>query len=312
MSVEISIVTPMYNEEGCVANFYERVSEALKEQSYEIVIVNDGSTDQTGDLLREISSKDFKVRYIELSRNRGQSYAVYCGFQHSIGKYVVMMDGDLQNRPEDIMILVDKIREGYDLVSGKRGNRKDAETRKLPSRIANWLLRKATGCEVRDMGGFKCLRGDIARSLRIRSGYHRLLPALVHTMGGATHEITVGHDERLTGVSKYGTLSRAIDVIFDILMLWFQNTSKSRPLYFFGKLGAICFALSFLIFGWLLYERQFHGVAMGARPLFMIDVILFLTSVGLVGLAFVTEQISDIQMGVDDRKPYIVKFDSRR
>lgn len=312
MSTEISVVAPMFNEQDCVQAFYERVTQALTGESYEIVVVNDGSGDQTGSLLGEIAKKDEKVRYIELSRNRGQSCAVYCGFQHAVGKYVVMMDGDLQNRPEDIMCLIEKIREGYDLVSGRRGDRKDGESRKIQSRIANWLLRKATGCDVHDMGGFKCLRGDIARGLRIRSGYHRLLPALIHTMGGATCEINVGHDQRFAGVSKYRAFSRAIDVIFDILMLWFQNASKSRPLYFFGKIGALFFVVSAVIFFWLVFERQFHGVALGSRPLFMIDIILFLTSLGSVGLAFVTEQIADIQMGVDDRKPYIVRFDSKR
>lgn len=309
-SIEISVVTPMFNEEDCVLEFYNRVTESLKDQSYELIIVDDGSTDKTKEILLDLSKKDNRLRYLSLARNRGQSYAVYCGFQHTKGEHVIMMDGDLQNLPEDIMVLVEKSREGYSLVSGFRSNRKDADSRKLPSKLANLLIRKATGCEVRDMGGFKCLKGNLAREIRIRNGYHRLLPALVHTMGGSTVEVGVRHDARHAGVSKYGTLSRAIDVFFDILMLWFQNTSKNRPLYLFGKISVLFLSLSAFIFLWLIFERQFHGIDMGTRPLFMIDIIFFLTGLGTMATALITEQISDIQNGIDDRKPYIVGYDS--
>lgn len=309
--IEISIVTPMYNEEESVHEFITRIQKAMQGQSYELIVVNDGSRDNTGEILKEYAKTDSNIRYLSLARNRGQSAAVYCGFQHSRGKYVVMMDGDLQNLPEDIMSLVIKIRQGHDLVSGRREDRKESFiVRKLPSQAANWLIRKVTGCTVKDMGGFKCLQGDIARSINIKSGYHRLLPALVHSMGGECVEVNVRHDKRFAGVSKYGTLSRAIDVFFDILLLWLSNASKSRPLYFFGKISVGFLFSSFLIFVLLIIERQFFGKDMGTRPLFIIDIMIFLTGLGVMATGFIIELLSDMAWSQDGRRPYVVRYDS--
>src|SRR5690606_21541125 len=167
-------------EELCVREFFHRLYDALAAmgETFEIIIVDDGSTDHTPRLLQELRGVFPELRPLRLSRNCGQWAAVYAGLQLSRGEYVVVMDGDLQNLPEEIPLLISCIRKGYDLVSGMRVRRTESFLRRrLPSRIANWLLRATTGCAVRDMGGFKCLRGSIARSLRLRAGQHRLLPA---------------------------------------------------------------------------------------------------------------------------------------
>lgn len=310
-SVEVSVVAPMYNEEKCVHEFVSRVITSLAEVSFEIILVDDGSTDKTARMLDGLSKGDKRIRYISLSRNRGQSMAVYCGFQHSSGKYVVMMDGDLQNRPEDILTLVEKAKEGFDLVSGLRSGRKESLLiRRIPSMVANWLIRSATGCQVKDMGGFKCLKGDVARNIHFRNGYHRLLPALTHTMGGSTTEIPVEHAERAGGVSKYGTVSRMIDVVFDIIMLWFLNASKSRPLYLFGKLSIIQLFFSGIIFIWLLVSKFVYGEDIGGRPLFFLDLVLFGTGLLTMCMGILSELIVEIHGGFRDSKPYIVKYDS--
>lgn len=243
-TVDISVVIPVYNEEQAVGILIERICKALQHSTFEIIIVNDGSTDSTGQILQEISSEDGRVRYLAFACNMGQSDALYCGFQHSRGRYVVMMDGDLQNPPEDIIALVEKTQQGYDLVSGERNKRQDSFLiRKLPSIFANWFISKAMGCKFRDMGGMNCLRGDIARKIVIKKGYHRLIPAIVHCMGGRTAEMPVSHAPRTTGASKYGFFGRSLEVMIDVFVLWI--TYRVRPIYFFGKCSLLFFALGF-------------------------------------------------------------------
>ena len=191
-AIDVSVVAPMHNEEGNVAAFVERIDQALAPTSrrYEIIVVSDGSTDRTESLLREHAKKVPSLRAVMLSRNVGQSAALDAGIQQSRGRAVVVMDGDLQNLPEDVPRLLEELDKGFDLVSGTRIGRSESYMLKLlPSRIANWMLRKVTGCPVRDMGGFKAIRGELARSLRISRGQHRLLPAQVWLRGGSISEI---------------------------------------------------------------------------------------------------------------------------
>ncbi|WP_372367483.1 glycosyltransferase family 2 protein [Candidatus Uabimicrobium sp. HlEnr_7] len=253
--VEVSVVIPVYNEEGSLQELIERLCKALQEIHFEIIIVNDGSMDNTQVILQEISAKNPKVHYLFSAQNMGQSQALYYGFQCTQGKYVVMMDGDLQNPPEDISALLSKAVEGYDLVSGERNKRKDSFIlRKLPSMFANWLISRMMGCKFKDMGGINCLNGTIARRLFLKQGHHRLIPAIVHCLGGRTTEIPVSHAPRTTGVSKYGFWARSQEVILDIIMLWL--TYKVKPLYFFGKVslmflvGSIILFLGKWLFGW--------------------------------------------------------------
>jgi glycosyltransferase involved in cell wall biosynthesis len=307
--IAISVVTPMHNEELCVEEFLRRTDAALRAigRPHEIVIVSDGSTDRTEDLLRAATSQYPSLRAIFLARNVGQCSALYAGIQHSRGRVVVVADGDLQHRPEDIHLLIARMDEGHTLVSGSRRDRSHERlSKRLPSRIANKLLRSVTGCEIRDMGGFKAIDGDMARSLRLRPGHHRLLPALVHMRGGSTAEVCVEAQERFAGQSHYG-ISRSFDVLFDIVMLGFQSSFKARPLYLFGRIGVALLLVDCVVMPWLLYEKFALGVDMGTRPPFLVAIMLFLAALFFLAMGFVLELLSDANNAIGGTKPYVVR-----
>lgn len=309
--MKLSITIPIYNEEESIESLLERVSNAGINCDFELLLINDGSQDKSDEVIKRNLEKYPFLRYLSLARNMGQSTALSCGFHNSLGEYVVMMDGDLQNLPEDIPLLLEEIEKGYDLVSGRRTNRQEVNpSRKLPSKIANFLIRRVTHCEVKDMGGMNIVRGDIAREIDVKNGYHRIIPALVHLRGGKVHEIPIRHDKRHAGVSKYTTLSRSIEVMFDILLLWFRTASKARPIYTFGKASIFFLVSSLFIFLVLLYQRQFMDMDMGSRPLFIIDVIMFVTSLGLFSVGLIIELLNDLSPP-SDKVPYIVSFDSK-
>ncbi|MEY4821988.1 MAG: hypothetical protein RLY72_1640 [Planctomycetota bacterium] len=307
--IEISVVAPVYNEELCIEEFMRRTDAALRATglSHEIVIVSDGSTDATDRLLREGAARYPSLRAVLLARNIGQCGALYAGIQHACGRVIVVTDGDLQHKPEDIIVLYTKLQEGFTLVSGNRAGRKESLlTKRIPSRIANWLLRQVTGCEIRDMGGFKALDGDMARSLRLRPGHHRLLPALVHMRGGSTAELWIECQERFAGKSHYG-LSRSFDVIFDVLMLGFQASFKSRPLYLFGRIGVMLLLVDGIVMPWLLWEKFAHGVDMGTRPPFLVAIMFFLAALFFLAMGFVLELLTDANNAIGASKPYVVR-----
>ena len=307
--VEISVVAPMYNEEGCVEEFLRRTDAALRATglTHEIVVVSDGSTDGTERKLREGAALYPSLHAVFLARNVGQCSALYAGIQSTRGRVVVVTDGDLQHRPEDIIVLYTKLREGYTLVSGNRKGRKEALiSKRIPSRIANWLLRRVSGCDVKDMGGFKALDGAVARALRLRPGHHRLLPALVHMRGGSTAQLWIEHQERFAGKSHYG-IGRTFDVIFDILMLGFQSSFKARPLYLFGRIGVMLLLVDCVVMPWLLWEKFAHGVDMGTRPPFLVAIMFFLSALFFLAMGFVLELLTDANNAIGGVKPYVVR-----
>ncbi len=312
--IHISVVAPVYNEELCVEEFLRRTDAALSAlgRPYEIVVVSDGSTDRTEARLREGAMRYPALKAILLARNVGQCSALYAGIQATTGRMVVVTDGDLQHRPEDIHLLIDRLEQGYQLVSGARTNRSDSKVLKLiPSKIANWLLRRVTGCEIRDMGGFKALDGPMARSLRLRPGHHRLLPALVHMRGGATSELEIECQPRFAGKSHYG-IGRTFDVIFDILMLGFQSSFKARPLYLFGRIGVMLLLVDCIVMPWLLWEKfrdvfgMGESVPMGTRPPFLIAIMFFLAALFFLAMGFVLELLSDANNAIGGVRPYVV------
>ena len=309
---EISIVTPMHNESLSASEFVKQTHSVLitMRTSFEIVIVNDGSTDNTEDILESLVDRYPELRIISLSRNCGQWAAIYAGIQQSIGKYVVIMDGDLQHDPADIPALISKIKEGYTLVSGARHQRKNANEsfllRRLPSKIANYLLRLSTHCPARDMGGYKCIGGDMARQLHLRAGQHRLLPALVWMRGGSVAEIPVSSNPRFAGESHYG-FSRSFDVLFDIVLFGFQNSFKSRPIYLFGRVSLLIFFLSFLLFFWVLYDKFCLGHSMTDRPPFFMSLIGLVISFGFLSLGFILEMIVVTNNESSHSKPYYIR-----
>lgn len=308
-NIELSIVVPMHNEQECLIEYFKRTTITLDKLkiAYEIVIVNDGSTDKTEDIIREISSKDQNLVGINLARNRGQCTAIYAGIQQCKGNYIVIMDGDLQHKPEEIPLLYNKIKKGYDFVSGDRKNRSESFLlKRIPSKIANSLIRYITKCPVKDMGGFSCMNGDIARSLTLKAGQHRLLPAIVYMMGGSVSEVPVSAPKRFAGQSHYG-IGRSIDVFFDIVMLWFQNSFKQRPLYLFGRVSLTLFIFASALFGWVLYGKLILLEPMGSRPPFLISIFLYLCSFGFITVAFISENLSNIYDLAGEKRNYVIR-----
>ncbi len=305
---EISIVVPMHNEEACADELYRRVRRTMETfgRSWELILVDDGSIDATRERIQDICAGDSRVAGVMLARNRGQCTAIYAGVQHSRGACVAVMDADLQHRPEDVPRLVEEMDRGFDLVSGRRENRRDSLLlRRIPSLAANWLLRRFSRCPARDMGGFCCLKGDIARQLPLRAGQHRLLPALVYLRGGSVSEVGFEAQPRFAGKSHYG-VSRSLDVIFDILMLFFQASFKERPVYLFGRLSLVLFLIASAVMAWLLVDKFVFGEDMGTRPPFLGAVMLYLFSLTFMSTGFVLELIASHQDAAGAR-PYVVR-----
>jgi glycosyltransferase involved in cell wall biosynthesis len=307
--IDISVVVPVHNEELCVEEFVRRAEAALQAlgRPYEIVVVSDGSTDRTDALLRQLCASHAELRAVLLSRNTGQCNAMYAGIQETTGECVVVMDGDLQHAPEEIHLLVRALDGGHALVSGTRTERGESLLlRRVPSAAANWMLRRVTGCPVRDMGGFKAMRGDIARALRLRAGHHRLLPALVWMRGGSVAEVAVSSPPRFAGQSHYG-LSRSLDVLFDVVMLWFQSSFKSRPIYLFGRLGLVLLLVDVLLSAWLLYDKLVLKEPLTSRPMFFVVIMLFLAALFTLATGFMLELLSDTLNTVGRVRPYVVR-----
>ncbi len=245
----ISVVVPLYNEEGNIALLYQSIKEVLErlKKSYEIIFVDDGSTDRTREILRKLSRNDKSLRVIFFRKNFGQSAAMAAGFKMSQGKIVITMDGDLQNDPNDIPLLLEKMQEGYDVVSGWRKNRKDKLLlRKIPSRIANRLICSVTKVQLHDTGcALKAFRREVVDKIRLYGELHRFIPSLAKVEGARIAEIVVNHHPRHSGKSKYN-LSRTFRVLMDLFSLNLFLKYLRNPLRFFGKIGAWFLLAGFL------------------------------------------------------------------
>jgi glycosyltransferase involved in cell wall biosynthesis len=247
--IDLSLIIPIFNEEENVLLLHERIKSVLEEQSfsYEVIYVDDGSTDNTIMLLQSIVAHDALVKVVQLRRNFGQTAAISAGVDHSCGEVLIFMDGDLQNDPVDIPRLLAKLNEGYDVVSGWRKNRQDAQlSRKLPSWLANRLIAKVTGVGLHDSGcTLKAFRWDVFQHIRLYGEMHRFLPAYAAIAGAKIAEIEVAHHPRQFGVSKYG-ISRTIRVLLDLLTLKMMGTYRTRPLHAFGIPGLLLLSLGMI------------------------------------------------------------------
>lgn len=236
----LSIVIPIHNEEPSILPLYDRLTAVLERlrKPYEIIFVDDASTDRSFDLLANLVETDPRLKVIRLRRNFGQTAALAAGFDESQGNIVISLDGDLQHAPEDIPLLLEKIEEGYDIASGWRKNRLDnAVTRKIPSRIANWLMAKASNVDLRDFGTtFKAYRAEILKDVNLYGELHRFIPALAALYGARVVEVPIRNMPRANGGSHYG-LGRTFRVMFDIFTVWFLLKYFTRPMHFFGKWG---------------------------------------------------------------------------
>lgn len=289
---KISVVIPLFNEEDNVNPLYNKVTESLGNtfSDYEIIFVDDGSKDKTFALLKELGSRDSHVRVISFRRNFGQTAAMAAGFDHAEGDIIVPMDGDLQNDPADIPLLVEKIEEGYDVVSGWRKSRKDPFlNRKLPSMIANKLISRITGVALHDYGcSLKAYRREVIENLRLYGEMHRFIPALASWAGAKVTEIPVNHLPRQFGKSKYG-ISRTFKVVLDLITVKFLLSYSTMPTRLFGKLGFAAFSLSFFAALITLYMKLFDGLSMNRNPLFLLSVIIFFMGVQFISIGLIAE-----------------------
>ena len=290
-NVELSIVVPIYNEEESLPFLVNQLLEVLQpmEETFELVLVNDGSSDNSAEVIRKLSLDIPELVGVLLRKNYGQTAAMAAGFDISSGEIVVTLDGDLQNDPADIPLLVNKIRDGFDLVSGWRYRRQDAAiSRKLPSKIANRLIGKVTGVRLNDYGcSLKAYRKEVLTDMRLYGELHRFLPVLANIEGARITEVKVNHRARQFGSSKYG-IDRTFRVLMDLLTVWFMNRFLTRPMYVFG-FGRILAIIGSFVTSFYLLIIKLLGADIGNRPLLIFALLLAVTGVQLFGFGLLGE-----------------------
>ncbi|MBL1175960.1 glycosyltransferase family 2 protein [Pantanalinema sp. GBBB05] len=289
----VSVVVPIHNEYESLPKLLEAIATCLRAEglSYEIICVDDGSTDGSTDLLKQLAISRDDLRGVILRRNYGQTAAMAAGFSHAKGQVIVTLDGDLQNDPADIPILLAKLDEGYDLVSGWRKNRQDATlTRLIPSKIANWLIGQVTGVKLHDYGcSLKAYRAELVADMKLYGELHRFLPALAFIEGARIAEIPVRHHARQYGKSKYG-LGRTFRVVMDLLTVWFMRKFLTKPMHAFGSFGIISLAIGFGIGLYLTGIKIAFGATIN-RPLLTLGVVLFLGGIQLFSVGLLAELV---------------------
>lgn len=283
---DVSVVIPIYNEEEALPHLHEALRGALEklDRRWEVILVNDGSSDDSRARMDRIAREDPRFIAIHLRRNFGQTAAMSAGFDHARGDIIVAMDADLQNDPRDIPKLLEKIDEGFDCVSGWRKDRQDDKfTRILPSKIANWMISTVTGVRLHDYGcSLKAYRREILEDVQLYGEMHRFIPALARWAGARITEVVVSHYPRRFGSSKYG-LSRTIRVFLDLLTVKFLLSYVTRPIQVFGKWGLISGGIGFIMALWLSFRKFAFHEDIGSRPALLLAVLLI-----LVGFQFIT------------------------
>ncbi|MEM8779448.1 MAG: glycosyltransferase family 2 protein [Cyanobacteria bacterium P01_G01_bin.49] len=289
---EISVVVPIFNEEATIENLIETIAIHLKNNFvYEIICVDDGSQDGSTEKLKALAKQRNDLKAIIFRRNYGQTPAIAAGFKYAQGQIIITLDGDLQNDPADIPLLVAKLNEGYDLVSGWRKHRQDdALTRLLPSKIANWMIGKLTGVPLHDYGcSLKAYRGELVADMNLYGELHRFLPALAYIEGAKITELPVRHHPRRFGQSKYG-LGRTFRVMMDLFTVVFMKKFLTRPMHVFGLAGLGLMSLGMISGGYLTIIKLL-GEDIGNRPLLILAVLLTLTGVQLLSFGLLAELV---------------------
>ena len=290
----LSVVIPLFNEEENVHLLYDELKEALDplEAGYEIIFIDDGSSDKSLELLRGIQEKDDKIIVVSFRRNFGQTAAMSAGFDYANGDVIITMDADLQNDPKDIAKMLEKLEEGYDVVTGWRHARKDAFiNRKLPSMIANKIISVTTGVNLHDYGcTLKAFRREVTDNIRLYGEMHRFIPAIASGMGISFTEVKVNHRARRFGTSKYG-ITRTIRVLLDLLTVKFLLSYATRPLHVFGSMGFLSAGVGGFIAFFMTMQRFFMGVGLADRPLLLLAVLLIFMGVQFVTMGLIAELI---------------------
>lgn len=302
----LSIVVPLYNEEENVTLLTKKIHESLVGYNYQIIYIDDFSTDKTKQVVKQM--KDDKVHLIELKKNYGQSLALAAGIDYAEGEYIITMDGDLQNDPSDIPEMLSySVNDDYDLVTGIRQKRKDSLVKKIPSKIANFLVRRVTKLDIQDNGcALKVFNKAIAKDLNLYGEMHRFITLLAHLEGAQIKQVPVKHHARHAGVSKYG-LERVFKVVADMMLLLFIRKYFQRPIHLFGIFGFLMILLGVLINMYLLVVKLGFGEDIGTRPLLMFGMMFILAGIQLFTIGIVMELLIRTYYESQKKRPYRIK-----
>jgi len=301
--MKISVVIPVFNEQESIKELYMQISAALKNQKkYEIIFINDGSSDKSEKAIIDLSNEDKRVKLISFYRNFGKSAALSEGFKYASGEIIITMDADLQDDPNEIPNLINKLDEGYDLVSGWKQKRYDPWTKTFPSKIFNFVTRVLTGVKIHDFNcGLKAYRSSVIKSIEVFGGRHRYIPALAGQMNFSVSEIVVKHRPRIYGETKYGG-SRIFHGFFDLLTILFLNKYTQQPLHFFGSIGLATFIAGFFVelmviyYKFVLLEPFSKHIA-----LLLLGVILIIIGIQFFSIGLLGEIIARFSQGKEDR-----------
>jgi glycosyltransferase involved in cell wall biosynthesis len=306
----ISVVIPLFNEEDNVPELHRALTPVLEDlgHRYEVIAIDDGSTDSTYARLKTIHSTDSRWRVLRLRRNFGQTAGISAGFDAARGKVVITIDGDLQNNPEDIPRLLEKIEEGYDIVSGWRQNRKEPFlSRRLPSMLANSLISRTTHVALHDYGcTLKAYRSEVVKNIKLYGELHRFIPAIASWMGVTVCEIPVSDRARRFGKSKYG-IWRTFRVIMDLITVSFLLRFSTKPLHIFGSVGFVLGAIGFLLGAYLVYARLVLAQSIGDRPILLLAILLVILGVQMVSIGLVAEMVMRSYYEPQGRQIYIIR-----
>jgi glycosyltransferase involved in cell wall biosynthesis len=307
---EISVVIPVFNEEENIEVLYDKLLDSVTElgRTFEIIFVDDGSTDRSFEKLERLAQQNKQIKVIKFVRNFGQTAALAAGIDHAAGQIIVPMDADLQNDPADIKLLLSKLDEGYDVVSGWRKNRQDPLfTRLIPSYIANKIISYISGVKLHDYGcSLKAYRHDVVKSIRLYGEMHRFVPIYATWEGAKVAEIPVNHQARKFGQSKYG-LSRTFKVTLDLITVKFMSTYFTKPIYVFGTAGITSIALSILAFIWMLILKYFYATTFIQTPLPLLAAMLFILGVQFVLMGLLAEILMRTYYESQGKTTYAIK-----
>ncbi len=308
--MDVSVVVPLLNEEKNIPILYDELTQTLQKigLEYELLFIDDGSTDHSLQILEELHQNDSHVCLISLRKNFGQTAAMTAGFDLAAGDVIITMDADLQNDPADIPLLLSKITEGADLVTGWRYKRQDPFfSRKLPSKIANRIISFATGVHLHDYGcTLKAFRHDVIKTIKLYGEMHRFIPAIASAMGVTIAEVKVNHRPRRFGTSKYG-ISRTLRVILDLITVKFLLNYATRPIHVFGTIGIVSGFLGGLLAFILTAQRQLYGIPLSDRPLLLLSVLLIFVGVQFVTIGLVAEMLARTYHESQDKPTYYVR-----
>lgn len=310
MSLKLSVVIPVYNEEANLEPLYNDLKNTLDSLNlnYEVIWVNDGSRDNSEVILQNIAAKDPHNKVINFSRNFGQTAAMSAGIKAAQGEIIVPMDADRQNDPRDIPRLLNKLEDGYDVVSGWRKNRQDKlVSRRIPSQIANWLIGVITGVKIHDYGcSLKAYRAEVIKGVNLYGEMHRFIPAYASWQGGRVAEIVVNHRPRIAGETKYG-ISRTFRVILDLIIIKFLSQYINRPIHFFGGVGLMAGAFGFLTGLLALILRFTNNISISRTPLPILSALLVIVGIQLLVMGVLAEMIMRTYYESQHKDPYAIK-----